>query len=143
MTIKDFDGNNRNITFTETTNAGATAYSATGGANSTPTVLINTSDATALQIATAVHSFINNQFSSYFSSELIQDINRLNDALASCAIRITHQVKGTKPNGASIFFSDDGETLRVSNIPRMKYSTVALMLSRNQRETRCKTSTVS
>lgn len=118
MTIKDFDGNNRNITFTETTNAGATAYSATGGAGSTPTVLINPNDATALQIATAVHSFINNQLSSYFSSELIQEINRLNDALAFCAIRITHQVKGTKPNGASIFFSDDG-----GNSQSFKYPT--------------------
>jgi len=118
MTIKDFDGNNRNIIFTETTNAGATAYSATGGAGSTPTVLINPSDATALQIATAVHTFINNQFSSYFSSELIQEINRLNDALASCAIRITHQVKGTKPNGTSIFFSDDG-----GNSQRFSYPT--------------------
>ena len=121
MTIKDFDGNNRNITFTETTNAGATAYSATGGANSTPTVLINPSDATALQIATAVHSFINNQLSSYFSSELIQEINRLNDTLAFCAIRITHQVKGTKPNGTSIFFSDDG-----GDSQRFAYPTTAI-----------------
>ena len=56
------------ITFTNTASAGATAYSATGGAGSTPTVLVNTSDATPEQIATGVAAYINAQLSSKYTA---------------------------------------------------------------------------
>lgn len=56
------------ISFTNTASAGGTAYSATGGAGSTPTVLVNTSDATPEQMATAVAAYINAQLSSKFTA---------------------------------------------------------------------------
>tara|TARA_R100000005_G_scaffold95721_1_gene78404 strand:- start:1349 stop:2500 length:1152 start_codon:yes stop_codon:yes gene_type:complete len=62
------DSETDKISFTSTTNAGGTAYSATGGAGSTPTVLVNTSDATPEQVATAVAAYINAQLSSKFTA---------------------------------------------------------------------------
>lgn len=56
------------ITFTNTGSAGGTAYSSNGGAGSTPTVLVNTSDATPEQMATAVAAYINAQLSSKYSA---------------------------------------------------------------------------
>jgi len=58
------------IPFTETTNAGGTAYSATGGTGSTPTVLVNKSDATPEQVATAVAAYINAQLSSKYTASV-------------------------------------------------------------------------
>ena len=55
------------ITFTNTASAGGTAYSATGGAGSTPTVLVNTSDATPEKVAEAVEDYIDNQLSAKYS----------------------------------------------------------------------------
>tara|TARA_R110002020_G_scaffold201043_6_gene403509 strand:+ start:1915 stop:3078 length:1164 start_codon:yes stop_codon:yes gene_type:complete len=52
------------ISFTNTGSAGGTAYSSNGGAGSTPTILVNTSDGTPEQIATAVAAYINAQLSS-------------------------------------------------------------------------------
>ena len=104
MILKDFNGNDRTISFTETGTGSGTAYSATGGAGSTPTVLINPSDATALQIAAGVNSFINAQLTAYFSSALTLsiDINAGTngaDVMQNSAIRITHKVSGATPNG--------------------------------------------
>ena len=62
------DSETDRISFTSTTSAGGTAYSATGGAGSTPTVLVNTSDATPEQVATAVAAYINAQLSSKFTA---------------------------------------------------------------------------
>ena len=56
------------ISFTNTASAGGTAYSSNGGAGSTPTVLVNTSDATPEQIATGVAAYINAQLSSKYTA---------------------------------------------------------------------------
>ena len=117
MTMKDANGNDRSVPFTETGTGSGTAYSATGGAGSTPTVLINPSDATAMQIAAAINTYINNQLSAYFSSSLtkVQDVQAGTngaDIVQNAGIRITHVVKGVAP-------------------------------PRSQQETRCKTSTAS
>lgn len=58
------------ITFTNTATADGTAYSSNGGADSTPTVLVNTSDGTPEQIATAVAAYINAQLSSKYSASV-------------------------------------------------------------------------
>ena len=111
LILKDFNNNERTISFTETGTGSGTAYSATGGAGSTPTVLINPSDATALQIAAGVNSFINAQLSTYFSSVLVSDINigagtSDADVQQNSAVRIAHVVKGAASNGNVIRFSD-------------------------------------
>jgi len=113
MVIKDFNGNKRNVTFTKTTNVGGTAYSSNGGAGSSATVLINPEDATALQVASAVNSFINAQLSTYFSSSLASTINveaGVNgaDTVNNAGVRIVHLVKGVAPNGNTIDFEDTG-----------------------------------
>lgn len=87
-TVSQFDS----ITFTNTASAGATAYSATGGAGSSPTVLVNTSDATPEQIATAVAAYINAQLSSKYSASVItakksDGSSNLSDA--SCQVNVT------------------------------------------------------
>ena len=110
MTMKDANGNDRSVPFTETGTGSGTAYSATGGAGSTPTVLINPSDATAMQVAAAVNTYINNQLSTYFSSALtkVQDVEAGTngaDIVQNAGIRITHVVKGVAPNGNTIRFS--------------------------------------
>jgi hypothetical protein len=56
------------ISFTNTNSAGGTAYSSNGGAGSTPTILVNTSDGTPEQIATAVAAYINAQLSTKLSA---------------------------------------------------------------------------
>ena len=56
------------ISFTNTNSAGGTAYSSNGGAESTPTILVNTSDGTPEQIATAVAAYINAQLSTKLSA---------------------------------------------------------------------------
>ena len=111
MIMKDANGNDRSVPFTETGTGSGTAYSATGGAGSTPTVLINPSDATAMQIAAAVNTYINNQLSTYFSSALtkVQDMQAGTnnaDVVQNAGIRITHAVKGVAPNGNVIRFND-------------------------------------
>ena len=111
MTMKDANGNDRSVPFTETGTGSGTAYSATGGAGSTPTVLINPSDATAMQVAAAVNTYINNQLSTYFSSALtkVQDVEAGTngaDIVQNAGIRITHVVKGVAPNGNTIRFND-------------------------------------
>ena len=111
MTMKDANGNDRSVPFTETGTGSGTAYSATGGAGSTPTVLINPSDATAMQIAAAVNTYINNQLSTYFSSALtkVQDVEagtNSADVVQNAGIRIIHTVKGVAPNGNTIRFND-------------------------------------
>lgn len=111
MTMKDANGNDRSVPFTETGTGSGTAYSATGGAGSTPTVLINPSDATAMQIAAAVNTYINNQLSTYFSSALtkVQDVQAGTngaDVVQNAGIRISHVVKGVAPNGNVIRFND-------------------------------------
>jgi hypothetical protein len=58
------------ISFTNTASAGGTAYSSNGGAGSTPTILVNTSDGTPEQIATAVAAYINAQLSSKYSASV-------------------------------------------------------------------------
>tara|TARA_R100001509_G_scaffold139023_2_gene93396 strand:+ start:8099 stop:9355 length:1257 start_codon:yes stop_codon:yes gene_type:complete len=113
MVIRDFNGNKRNITFTKTTNAGGTAYSSNGGSGSSATVLINPEDATALQVASAVNSFINAQLSTYFSSSLATTINveaGVNgaDTVNNAGVRVVHLVKGVAPNGNTIDFVDTG-----------------------------------
>ena len=110
MTMKDANGNDRSVPFTETGTGSGTAYSATGGAGSTPTVLINPSDATAMQVAAAVNTYINNQLSTYFSSALtkVQDVEAGTngaDIVQNAGIRITHVVKGVAPNGNVIRFN--------------------------------------
>ena len=110
MTMKDANGNDRSVPFTETGTGSGTAYSATGGAGSTPTVLINPSDATAMQVAAAVNTYINNQLSTYFSSALtkVQDVEAGTngaDIVQNAGIRITHVVKGVAPNGNTIRFN--------------------------------------
>ena len=111
MTMKDANGNDRSVPFTETGTGSGTAYSATGGAGSTPTVLINPSDSTAMQVAAAVNTYINNQLSTYFSSALtkVQDVEAGTngaDIVQNAGIRITHVVKGVAPNGNTIRFND-------------------------------------
>lgn len=61
------------ISFTNTASAGGTAYSSNGGAGSTPTVLVNTSDGTPEQIATAVAAYINAQLSSKYTATVISN----------------------------------------------------------------------
>jgi hypothetical protein len=72
LVIQSFTANSKSkmdsIRFTNTASAGGTAYSATGGVGSTPTVLVNTSDATPEQMATAVAAYINAQLSSKFTA---------------------------------------------------------------------------
>ena len=87
-TIGEFDS----ITFTNTASAGGTAYSATGGAGSTPTVLVNTSDGTSEQIATAVAAYINARLSSKYSASV--DTAKKSDGSrnlsdASCQVNVT------------------------------------------------------
>lgn len=69
LRLKDMNRSNNDITFTNT--SGSTAYSATGGAESTPTVLVNTTNATATQLATAVAAYINAQLSAKFTASTI------------------------------------------------------------------------
>ena len=85
-TTSQFDS----ITFTTT--GSTTAYSATGGDGSTPTVLVNTSDATPEQIATGVAAYINAQLSSKYSASVVtakkSDGSR-NLSDASCQVNVT------------------------------------------------------
>tara|TARA_R100000656_G_scaffold124949_1_gene104539 strand:+ start:1777 stop:2928 length:1152 start_codon:yes stop_codon:yes gene_type:complete len=82
------------VTFTNT--GGTTAYSATGGAGSTPTVLVNTTSATADQIATAVTALINAQYSADFTASVVDDIDYRNLE---------------QPVGVSILMATTGEVL--------------------------------
>jgi len=84
----------KTISFTNTASAGATAYSSNGGAGSTPTVLVNTSDATSVQLATAVVNYINNQLSSYFTATLVEDTNYEFISM-NCAVNIVMAAKGS------------------------------------------------
>ena len=75
------------ISFTNTASAGATAYSSNGGAGSTPTVLVNTSDATPVQLTTAVVDYINNQYSSNFTATSVEGVD-YDDATSNCVVNI-------------------------------------------------------
>ncbi|MEO1944118.1 MAG: hypothetical protein CXT67_00565 [Methanobacteriota archaeon] len=84
----------KTITFTNTASAGATAYSSNGGAGSTPTVLVNTSDATSVQLATAVVNYINNQLSSDFTATLVEGTNYESKSI-NCVVNIVMVAKGS------------------------------------------------
>tara|TARA_B100001113_G_C21111076_1_gene623275 strand:- start:1096 stop:2211 length:1116 start_codon:yes stop_codon:yes gene_type:complete len=81
------------ISFTNTASAGATAYSSNGGAGSTPTVLVNTSDATPVQLTTAVVDYINNQYSSNFTATSVEGVD-YNDATSNCVVNIVMTTLG-------------------------------------------------
>jgi hypothetical protein len=84
----------KTISFTNTASAGATAYSSNGGANSSPTVLVNTSDATSVQLATAVVNYINNQLSSDFIATLGEGI-AYDSTTKNCVVNIVMVAKGS------------------------------------------------
>jgi hypothetical protein len=84
----------KTISFTNTASAGATAYSSNGGADSTPTVLVNTSDATSVQLATAVVNYINNQLSSDFTATLGEGTNYESKSI-NCVVNIVMVTKGS------------------------------------------------
>ena len=79
LVLQTFDtavnGANKLISFTTTSSAGGTAYSSNGGSGSSPTVLVNTSDATSVQLATGVVAYINAQLSSDFTATLVSGID--------------------------------------------------------------------
>jgi len=84
----------KTISFTNTASAGATAYSSNGGADSTPTVLVNTSDATSVQLATAVVNYINNQLSSDFTATLGEGV-AYDFTTKNCVVNIVMVAKGS------------------------------------------------
>jgi hypothetical protein len=94
LRIRNISNTYRDVSFTNT--GGTTAYSATGGAGSTPTVLVNTTSATADQIATAVTAFINAQYSADFTATVVDDIDYRNLE---------------QPVGVSILMATTGEVL--------------------------------
>jgi len=77
----------KTIIFTSTSSTNGTAYSSNGGADSTPTVLVNTSDATSVQLATAVVTYINAQLSSDFTATLVSGVD-YNNVTSNCTVNI-------------------------------------------------------
>ena len=96
LVLQTFDtavnGANKLISFTTTSSAGGTAYSSNGGSGSSPTVLVNTSDATSVQLATGVVAYINAQLSSDFTATLVSgdDFNSESDipSTSNCIVNI-------------------------------------------------------
>jgi len=91
LVLQTFDtavnGANKLISFTTTSSTGGTAYSSNGGSGSSPTVLVNTSDATSVQLATGVVAYINAQLSSDFTATLQEGVNYNNEPL-NCIVNI-------------------------------------------------------
>ena len=96
------------VTFTNT--IGSTAYSATGGAGSTPTVLVNTTNATATQIATAVAALINAQYSTDFTATPIDAEDYADLLQSNIAVHLSMVTTGEVLNNSTPFFSDYSES---------------------------------
>lgn len=71
-----------------------TQYDANAGVGGTPTVLVNTSNATSVQLATAVVDYINNQLSSDFTATLGDGINYESQSI-NCVVNIVMVAKGS------------------------------------------------
>ena len=71
-----------------------TQYDANAGVGGTPTVLVNTSNATSVQLATAVVNYINNQLSSDFTATLGDGINYESQSI-NCVVNIVMVAKGS------------------------------------------------
>lgn len=99
-------GQERTIPFTPT--SGSTAYSATGGAGSTPTVLLSTAAAVPEDVATAVAAYVTNQLSADFSASPEIGVKRVSggDSVynAAVAVRITQTKVGGDGNNATPTF---------------------------------------
>ena len=108
LVLQTFDtavnGANRLISFTTTSSAGGTAYSSNGGSGSSPTVLVNTSDATSVQLATGVVAYINAHLSSDFTATLVSGED-YNDVTSNCIVNIVMTSLG-KNSGMSISTPD-------------------------------------
>jgi len=74
-----------------------TAYDANAGAGSTPTVMINTTNGTPEQVATAVAAYINAQKSSHFTATVVSALKANSDnttSSADCAVSIVMSATG-------------------------------------------------
>lgn len=86
--------NQKKVTFTDVTartdggsTSDTTQYDANAGTGGTPTVLVNTSNATPVQLATAVVNYINNQLNSDFTATLVGGVDYAG-ANSDCIVNI-------------------------------------------------------
>jgi hypothetical protein len=85
LQLTKLNGATEYITFTTT--GGSTAYSATGNGGE-PTILVNTNNATATELATALAAYINAQLSTQFAATLIDEEDFNNLLVSNIAVRI-------------------------------------------------------
>ena len=81
-----------------------TQYDANAGTGGTPTILVNASNATSVQLATAVRDYINAQYSSDFTATLQEGVNYNNESL-NCIVNIAMTSLG-KNSGMGISTPD-------------------------------------
>ena len=118
MQMRNNAGTLKSVTFTNVTartdggsTSATTQYDVNAGAGNTPTVLVNTSNVTPVQMATAVAAYINAQLSSDFTAAVVAGnsvgaSSTGGDTQQNCVVSITQTATGNGANDTEITFNN-------------------------------------